>query len=228
MSGSPPNTEEGAASVPAPGGPVVDCGPPPPAAAAGDAATLPIRFVSVATRGFGRGSKDLGIPTANLDRDQTTTDPPIRFEDLPSGVYWGLCRILDAGGANGSSRGGDDVDDADNTDVYYSTRTAAVSIGFNPTYGNDVKTVEPHLIAPPGHRRRHASSCGETVFRDFYGRPLRLTICGYLRPNAPFEGLEPLIAAIKQDIRDAEALAASGDETVARERAWVDSDEALG
>ena len=45
---------------------------------------------------------------------------------------------------------------------------------------------------------RHASSCGETLLEEFYDQPIRLTLVGYLRPELPFEGLEKLVAAIKQ------------------------------
>jgi Riboflavin kinase len=53
---------------------------------------LPLRMTSVVVKGYGRGSKDLGIPTANLDRDagHFSTES---FEDLPTGIYWGFCRI---------------------------------------------------------------------------------------------------------------------------------------
>jgi riboflavin kinase len=110
----------------------------------------------------------------------------------------------------------------------YSTRPAAISIGFNPTYGNDKKTVEPHLIAPANHERRHASSCGETIFQDFYNQPVRLSVIGYLRPELPFEGLDKLITAIKQDIRNTEKLSTSQEEFVLVEKQWVDSDKDVG
>ena len=175
---------------------------------------LPIRFTSVTTKGFGRGSKDLGIPTANLDRTQTRTFPELQFEDLPCGIYWGFCRI--------ASRRADDSAGA------FTTHTAAISIGFNPTYGNTVKTVEPHLIAPANHDRRHASSCRETVFdNDFYDEPIRLSVVGYLRPELPFEGLDKLIAAIKQDISNAERMAESVDPVSMSEKAWVDSERSV-
>ncbi|MGK3736774.1 MAG: FAD synthase [Bacillariaceae sp.] len=45
---------------------------------------------------------------------------------------------------------------------------------------------------------RHESSCGETLLGEFYDQPIRLTLVGYLRPELPFEGLEKLVAAIKQ------------------------------
>jgi hypothetical protein len=102
------------------------------------------------------------------------------------------------------------------------TYVAAVSMGYNPTYGNDAKTVEPHLIAPRDHPHRHSSSCGETQLQDFYGEPVRLSVVGYLRPELPFEGLEKLTDAIKGDIVEAARLGGSPDALGAREREWVE------
>jgi riboflavin kinase len=53
---------------------------------------LPLRMISTVVRGFGRGSSDLGIPTANLDRDSGKYTCG-SFEELPTGIYWGFCRI---------------------------------------------------------------------------------------------------------------------------------------
>ncbi|GKY96113.1 hypothetical protein MPSEU_000571700 [Mayamaea pseudoterrestris] len=195
-------------------------------------AIVPIRFTSVTTKGFGRESSELGIPTANLDRVLTETHPKIQFEDLPCGIYWGFCRILSRKRSGAEQVQDDDDDDDDeaessncNSDskIAFTTCTAAISIGYNPTYGNEFKTVEPHIIAPPMHQQRHASSCGETIFsQDLYDRPIRLSVVGYLRPELPFEGIDKLIDAIKQDIVHSERLAESLDEDVLMERAWVD------
>jgi riboflavin kinase len=163
---------------------------------------LPIRMKSKVVRGFGRGSSDLGIPTANLSRSEC--EGPTDFEALPCGIYWGFARI-----------GKED------------TYKAAISIGYNPTYGNSIKTVEPHLIALPNDERRHASSCGETVLRDFYDEPIRLSVVGYLRPELPFEGLEKLVVAIKNDIENAERHGDSSDANTQAERSWVASDTPL-
>lgn len=38
---------------------------------------------------------------------------------------------------------------------------------------------------------------------DLYGKILKLCICGYLRPEANFDSLDSLIAAIQKDIKDA-------------------------
>lgn len=38
---------------------------------------------------------------------------------------------------------------------------------------------------------------------DFYGKQLKLCICGYLRPEKNFDSMESLIAAINDDIKNA-------------------------
>ena len=174
-----------------------------PPASAPPPQNLPIRMSSKVVRGYGRGSKDLGVPTANLD-PRSEGYRGRSFEELPTGIYWGFCRI-------GSEP------------TVYAT---ACSIGYNPTYGNETKTVEPHLIAPDENdERRRASSCGESVLGDFYGESLRMSLVGYLRPELPFEGLERLIEAIKNDITNAVRLGNDfTDEAAGRERAWVASD----
>ena len=174
-------------------------------------AMLPIRMTSRVVRGFGRGSADLGIPTANLDPSQLvmhlvpTRQPLTSLPDLPCGIYWGFCRI----GGSGH--------------VY----TAAVSIGYNPTYGNDQKTIEPHLIAPESDPRRHASCSGETVLQDFYEQPVRLSVVGYLRPELPFEGLDKLVEAIKKDIVNSVRLGQAEGVTESGEYDWVESSDQL-
>lgn len=167
-------------------------------------AMLPIRMISTVVRGYGRGSKELGIPTANLDRTSLTSSVP--FDTLAAGIYWGFARI-------------------DDSDIY----KTAISIGYNPTYGNTVKTVEPHLIAPPNDPRRHASQTKETVLQDFYDQTIRLVVIGYLRPELPFEGLEKLTEAIKNDIRNTEQIAMEEKltEEEKRERRWVESAEGI-
>lgn len=167
------------------------------------ASKLPIRMISTVVRGFGRGSSDLGIPTANLDQKGGTFQCTTSFDDLPTGIYWGFARI-------GSDK---------------TTYTTACSIGFNPVFGNDHKTIEPHLIAPPKDPNRHISTCGESVLGDFYDKSIRLSLVGYLRPELPFEGLDKLIAAIKKDIEDAESLGSHQDELTLGEKAWVESED---
>jgi len=178
--------------------------------------TLPIRLISKIVPGFGRGSKELGIPTANLSR--TEMQSKIKFDSLPCGIYWGFARVIQSkegeaykGGAEGHEEGGEE-------EVY----KAAISIGFNPHYGNEEKTIEPHLIAASNHPLRNASKCGETQFDDMYNQWIRLSVVGYLRPELPFEGIDKLILAIKGDIEQTEKLC--DDSAVAATTADADTD----
>lgn len=50
--------------------------------------TLPLRLTSIVVRGYGRGSNDLGIPTANLSREKIKFNlVNASFDDLPAGMY---------------------------------------------------------------------------------------------------------------------------------------------
>ena len=62
------------------------------------------------------------------------------------------------------------------------------SIGWNPYFKNEKKTVEPHLI----HEFKD----------DFYDQTLKVVFCGFLRPEMNFNSLDELKAAIHKDIED--------------------------
>ncbi|KAL0353153.1 UNVERIFIED_CONTAM: Bifunctional riboflavin kinase/FMN phosphatase [Sesamum angustifolium] len=70
-------------------------------------------------KGFGRGSKVLGIPTANL----STEDYSAILSEHPSGVYFGWAGLATHG-------------------VY----KMVMSIGWNPYFNNTEKTIEPWLL----------------------------------------------------------------------------------
>lgn len=181
--------------------------------------TLPIRLISTIVPGFGRGSRDLGIPTANISRDDLQCD--VDFDALPCGIYWGFARIVHIQQENF---------DSISQHLLQQVHKTAISIGYNPCYSNTFKTVEPHLIAPVHQHHmngnnpfRHASSCRETQYPDFYGCTIRLSVVGFLRPELPFESLEKLVIAIKEDICNAEVLCDGLDEHVLKENEWVQS-----
>lgn len=168
-------------------------------------------MVSRVVRGFGRGSKDLGIATANVCLDKDVLRCSVNdYESLPTGIYWGFARI-----------GQPSDNEASSDSAIGRVHTAAISIGYNPTYNNKELSVEPHLIANPDHPKRHASSTGETQFEDFYEKTIVLSVVGYLRPELPFEGLEKLVEAIKKDINDSIQLATSTEPTTLAEKQWV-------
>lgn len=70
--------------------------------------------------GFGRGSKELGCPTANIPVEPYDK----QLANLPLGVYWGLARV-NAGPVYGM----------------------ALNIGWSPFYANKEKTIEIHVLA---------------------------------------------------------------------------------
>jgi len=64
---------------------------------------------------------------------------------------------------------------------------AAVSIGTNPTFGDNPRTVEAHLIGFSG---------------DLYGRTLRLELLDWQRDQRTFAGIEALKEWIAADVRE--------------------------
>ncbi|XP_064549755.1 putative riboflavin kinase [Drosophila montana] len=80
---------------------------------------LPIYASGEIVRGFGRGSKELGIPTANLALDVVKSLP----ESLHTGVYYGWSNV-------------------NNGEVY----KMVLSVGWNPFYNNKEKSVETHML----------------------------------------------------------------------------------
>ncbi|WIA22630.1 hypothetical protein OEZ86_009609 [Tetradesmus obliquus] len=71
-------------------------------------------------KGFGRGSKELGIPTANVDADSLRHS----IAEAVTGIYCGWASI------------------GDSSEVY----KMVMSIGWNPFYNNTEKTAEPWIL----------------------------------------------------------------------------------
>ncbi|WBW74992.1 riboflavin kinase Fmn1 [Schizosaccharomyces osmophilus] len=85
-------------------------------------APYPIRFEGKVVRGFGRGSKDLGIPTANVSED--SIQELLKHKD--SGVYYGFAKI--------------------SQQIF----PMVMSVGWNPYYNNTLRSAEVHLINRKG------------------------------------------------------------------------------
>ncbi|VDN55852.1 unnamed protein product [Dracunculus medinensis] len=79
----------------------------------------PYYFHGKVVSGFGRGAKQLGCPTANLDEEAVSRLPP----DFPCGVFYGLAQV-DCGRIHGM----------------------IMSIGWNPQFQNEKKTIEVHIL----------------------------------------------------------------------------------
>ncbi|KAG1454713.1 hypothetical protein G6F46_009955 [Rhizopus delemar] len=81
----------------------------------------PIAISGTVVKGFGRGSKELGIPTANMSDEALET----MFSECDTGVYYGWAQIGEVG-----------------SDVY----PMVMSLGWNPYYKNEKRSAEVHII----------------------------------------------------------------------------------
>lgn len=171
-----------------------DSGPEPP---------YPLKMEGKVISGFGRGSKELGIPTANLPVDAAVTP---WIADIKSGVYFGWASIdLPASHPQASSSGGG----------AFSVFPMVMSIGYNPFFKNTVRSAEVHVL----HR----------FDADFYGAHMRLLILGFIRDELDYSTLDALVKDINLDCdvarnslaRDAWAPASGGRETGSLEASWL-------
>lgn len=68
---------------------------------------------------------------------------------------------------------------------------AAANVGPNPTFGDDARKVEVHLIDFTG---------------DVYGREMEVEFVARLRDTTPFKGVDELVSQLKRDIEAARAI----------------------
>lgn len=132
-----------------------------------------VKISGKVVKGFQRGSKQLGVPTANIEM---TPENVQITKDLVPGVYAAVGKLTMVDGCQEPA----DFD----SEVEY---PCALSIGWNPVYENDQKTVEAFLI--------HDFS-GE----EFYGHHLSVSLKCYVRAEALFANFDALILAIQCDI----------------------------
>ncbi|KAL1982990.1 hypothetical protein VTN96DRAFT_605 [Rasamsonia emersonii] len=211
-----------------------DSGPEPP---------FPIRLEGPVIKGFGRGSKELGIPTANIPPDGLD-----QYPDLQTGVYYGVVALDPARFIYNKDESTAQIADnnSDGSQGTASTKPATIlpavlSIGYNPFYKNTVRSVEIHIMPPLSSSSPTTisnSSSGQKVsfykLPDFYSTRLHLLILGYIRPEYDYVSLEALIEDIRVDCEVArkslqrEAYRVylddgdeTGDEHVREQRRWL-------
>jgi riboflavin kinase/FMN adenylyltransferase len=68
---------------------------------------------------------------------------------------------------------------------------SAANIGPNPTFGEDARKVEVHLIGFSG---------------DLYGRPLAAEFVAKLRDTRPFAGVNELVEQVRRDVAEAKRI----------------------
>jgi MFS transporter, DHA1 family, multidrug resistance protein len=126
------------------------------------------RVVPGAQRG-----REMGFPTANLDVAPGTTLPA-------DGVYLGWFRLTGSASATGALPEG-------------VSWPALVSVGTNPTFAGDARTVEAYLL---------------DFDDDLYGRHAHVVLDRLLRRQEAFDSLDALVTAMQGDEREARRLLA--------------------
>ncbi|KAI1880643.1 hypothetical protein JX265_000883 [Neoarthrinium moseri] len=147
----------------------------------GPEAPYPLHMEGTVISGFGRGSKELGIPTANLPVDASVTP---WIADATSGVYFGYASLL-LPRAHADSLSSSSSSSSSTSTAEYQIYPMVMSIGYNPFYKNTVRSAEVHVL------HRFAS--------DFYDAPMRLLLLGFIREEKDYSGLEALIDDINID-----------------------------
>lgn len=130
---------------------------------------FPIQCHTHVIRGFGRGSAELGIPTANVPVDE-------KLNSLEPGIYLGWCRLQPTSEEDASKKRMIDTDDQ--VPINYGNRLIGrelevlpmvMSVGWNPFYNNEKKAAEIHVI----HKFQE----------KFYGAEIKFVILAYVRPE---------------------------------------------
>lgn len=142
--------------------------------------TIPLEKIELKGRvvnGFKRGSKELGVPTANLE---TCHDNIVKINNLLPGVYWGTIQFLsyESNESELRQKFGENFSEK--------KLMTALSIGWNPSYDNNQRTIEAYIL--------------EEFENDFYGEELKIEITHYIRAESNYTTLDHLIMAIHNDI----------------------------
>ncbi|KAG7363571.1 riboflavin biosynthesis protein RibF [Nitzschia inconspicua] len=148
-----------------------------------------LRYCGRVDQGYGRGGKQLGIPTANLPSSLFQN----ALQDIQPGVYFGWAML--------------EQNQAEVGPPIYKT---VVNVGYSPTFEgqeNKEKIIEAHLIME-GEDQSNTSSSNKNdgddslFLPDFYGVPMRLQLIGFLREEQKFDSFPDLVAQIRQDVED--------------------------
>ncbi|KAL4885344.1 riboflavin kinase-domain-containing protein [Aspergillus karnatakaensis] len=214
---------------------------------AGPESPFPIRLSGPVIKGFGRGSKELGIPTANIPVDGLEEVLPA---ELGVGVYFGVVALdpATAPAEAGPATNGDAQQvrerkrERENAEIL----PAVLSIGYNPFYKNKTRSIEIHILPPltsPSPTATAAATTPSTEtpktkfhkLPDFYGTKLNLLMLGFIRPEYDYVSVGALVEDIRVDCEVARASllregyavylngsgAASEKEEVKREVGWL-------
>ncbi|KAF9933172.1 riboflavin kinase [Linnemannia zychae] len=177
----------------------------------------PIKMSGTVIKGFGRGSKDLGIPTANLPEEAIAAQE----EKMVTGIYYGWAQVVVRTAPQDHLLTATSTT-ATTTDTPSNTTSSASSLEGSLTNSSEVArsasssssslatscpaTVYPMVMSlgwNPFYKNEKKSAevhIMHNFHRDFYGDELRVVVLGYIRPELDYTTLEALIEDINIDI----------------------------
>lgn len=173
---------------------------------------FPLRLSGPIVKGFGRGSSELGIPTANIPIAGLSVGGN---EDVDSGVYYGWVGVdVDQDGKRCGNSDDGEIEGTREAKAKGNVWPMVMSIGWNPYYKNTKRSVEVHIL----HHFPH----------DFYGAHMNLLICGFIRPEYDYVSKESLIEDIRTDIEVARKSLERERYRELREETWLMEFEGVG
>lgn len=182
---------------------------------------FPLKLRGPVIKGFGRGSKELGIPTANIPLSGLSIGG---HDDLDSGIYYGWCTLdhssisSTTAQTNGSAADAPNGSSDTNAEHEQSSNHAvkdleypSTSLPAPPSQSNGGNSSEP-VVYPtvlsigynPYYKNTHRSIEIHILANfpaDFYGATLSLLILGFIRPEYDYVSKEALVEDIREDIR---------------------------
>ncbi|CAI5980683.1 unnamed protein product [Closterium sp. NIES-65] len=166
----------------------------------------PVFMKAPVVTGFGRGSKQMGIPTANMLPEVLRE----QLEGMQRGVYFGWARLphLEGEGTTHRGAGGEgEVGGGEEGTGRPRVFKMVLNVGRRPTFvdGDDVTVVRDdvtvilllYILPIVALQEVHILSSFED---DFYGEELQVVVLGYIRPERKFSSLDDLVSQIKSDI----------------------------
>lgn len=148
----------------------------------GPEAPYPLQMERKVIRGFGRGSGELGIPTANLPVDDNLRP---WIAEITPWVYFGWASLRLPSSHPNQPMASPDTTTTPEASSRFSIYPMVMSIGYNRFYKNKERSAEVHVL----HEFK----------ADFYGVEMRLLITGFIREEKDYPELKALIEDITVD-----------------------------
>ena len=157
--------------------------------ATGPEAPYPLQMEGKVIRGYGRGSKQLGIPTANLPVDDNLTP---WISDIESGAYfgWASLPLLPSDPNQPTTTSDTNTTTSKATEEVHSKNglyPIDITIGYILNPENTVRSAEVHVL----HKFE----------ADFYGTEMRVLITGFIRKERNYLEKQALIDDINLDCK---------------------------